>query len=95
MATNAQKVQLLPHVDYEAEQSVLGAVLLKSATMEPIRDLLLPEDFKAEHHRTIYKALLSLYEAGKPIDLVTVTSYLKDHGALDAVGGAIFPCWPK
>ncbi len=80
---------LLPPQNLEAEQSVLGAVLLSEQTMYALTiDVnLKPEDFYRPSHAAIFAAMLALYEQGKPIDKLTVTDRLKSAGQLEAAGG--------
>jgi replicative DNA helicase len=80
---------LLPPQNLEAEQAVLGAVLLSEQTMYALTiDVnLRPEDFYRPAHGAIYAAMLALYEQAKPIDKLTVTDRLKQTGQLEAAGG--------
>jgi replicative DNA helicase len=77
-----------PH-NIEAEQSVLGAILLsdKSLYALVIEEGLKPEDFYSERHGQIYRAMRELYDDNRPVDPVTVTDRLQATGALDSVGG--------
>jgi replicative DNA helicase len=79
-----------PPANPEAEQSVLGAILVRPQVMDRIADLIGPEDFYREAHGRIYKAMLDLYGRGEPVDLVTVTALLKERGYLEGVGGPVF-----
>ncbi len=78
-----------PH-NLEAEQSVLGAILLSERSLYAlvIEEGLRPEDFYRERHRVTYAAMLALYAANEPIDPLTVTEHLRQAGELDAAGGA-------
>jgi RecA-family ATPase len=78
-----------PHYNMEAEQSVLGAILVAPDKLNPVSDLLTPEDFYQKAHGLIYKSMLDLHAKGEPVDLVTVTALLKDRGHLDRVGGLV------
>src|SRR4051812_13652149 len=80
----------IPPQSLEAEQSVLGAVLLSDQTLYALRIEinLQPEDFYRPSHGAIYRAMLELYEQGKPADRLTVTEQLKQTGQLEAAGGA-------
>jgi replicative DNA helicase len=73
----------------EAEQSVLGAILLADRTMHHlvIESGLRPEDFYREQHALIYRAMTRLFDAGKPIDQLTVADQLSRDGTLEAAGG--------
>ena len=77
-----------PH-SLEAEQSVLGAVLLSDKVHYAyvIEEGLRPEDFYRERHQVIYQSMLDLYNESEPIDVVTVTEHLRARGALEAAGG--------
>lgn len=79
-----------PPADAEAEQSVLGAVLLRPETLDAVADLLQPGDFYREAHGRIFRAMLDLFGRGEPVDLVTVTGLLKERGHLEGVGGPVF-----
>ncbi len=79
-----------PPANLEAEQSVLGAILIRPDSLDELVDQLKPEDFYREAHARIFRAMLDLYEASEPVDLVTVCAYLKDRGQLEAVGGPVF-----
>ena len=79
-----------PPANAEAEQSVLGAILVRPEVMDRIADMIIPEDFYREAHGRIYKAMLDLYGKGEPVDLVTVSALLKERGQLEGVGGPAF-----
>jgi len=76
----------LPHNE-QAEQSVLGAILLKPNVIIHLSNMLQPEDFYLRPHQMIYKAMRFLHEKGKAIDLVTVAAELHDRKILEAAGG--------
>src|SRR3712207_2439812 len=77
-----------PHA-LEAEQSVLGAILLSERSMYAlvIEEGLKPDDFYRERHRVIYEAMTELYSQSEPIDVLTVSELLRTQGRLDDVGG--------
>jgi replicative DNA helicase len=77
-----------PH-SLEAEQSVLGGILLSDRAMYGlvIEEGLKPEDFYRERHRLIYEAMLSLYRDTEPIDVLTVSEHLRAAGRLEQAGG--------
>ena len=79
-----------PPADPEAEQSVLGAILVRPEVLDDVLEILVPEDFYRQAHGLIFRAMTDLHEAQEPVDLVTVTTYLKDRGQLDGVGGPVF-----
>jgi replicative DNA helicase len=79
-----------PPANPEAEQSVLGAILVRPEVLDGVADLLEPEDFYREAHGRIFQAMLDLYGRGEPVDMVTVTALLKERGHLEGVGGPVF-----
>jgi replicative DNA helicase len=80
-------IDRLPPQSIEAEQSVLGAVLIDRDTMIEIADFLKPEDFYRQAHARIYAVMLDLSERREPIDIVTVSESLERGGDLEAIGG--------
>jgi replicative DNA helicase len=90
MAT-AERIANLPAPPHnlEAEQSVLGAILLSDRALYGlvIGDGLRPDDFYRERHRIIYRAMLELYERGDPVERVTLTEHLRQAGQLEDAGG--------
>jgi len=83
------QVGLAPPHSLEAEQSVLGAILLseKSVYGLVIEEGLRPEDFYRTRHQLIYESMLELYNHSEPIDRLTVTEHLRARGKLDDAGG--------
>jgi len=77
----------LPPQNLEAEQSVLGSLLLDQNSMIKIGDIIVPEDFYKDIHQIIYQAMLDLYEKREPIDLLSLSGGLKDQNKLEIVGG--------
>ena len=80
----------LPPQNLEAEQSVLGAILLDNESMAKAMEILTEEDFYRTAHRKIYVAMLELSESGEVIDHITLTEHLKGRGELEAVGGSAY-----
>jgi replicative DNA helicase len=80
---------LTPPQNLEAEQSVLGAVLLSDTALPAliIDERLQPEDFYREGHGGIYRAMLDLHSLGEPVDALTLVEHLKRSGQLEAIGG--------
>ncbi|HTE22736.1 MAG TPA: replicative DNA helicase [Candidatus Limnocylindria bacterium] len=81
--------QDLPY-NIESEASVLGAILIDNDALIKIADTLAVEDFYDRRHQNIYHAALELYEANKPIDVLTLSDRLKINGLLDDVGGPAY-----
>jgi len=77
----------LPPQNIEAEESILGGILLDPKAMGRIVDFLLADAFYVRSHQEIYRAAVSLHGKGKPTDLMTISSWLQDHQLLDEVGG--------
>ncbi|MGL4607666.1 MAG: replicative DNA helicase [Eubacteriaceae bacterium] len=75
-----------PH-NIEAEQSVLGAILMEESNIARAEELLSPEDFYRGAHREIYQSMLDLHGEHKPIDIVTLMDTLRNRGVLDKIGG--------
>jgi len=80
------KLRMPPH-NLEAEKSVLGSLMLDSKTSNIVVDILKPEDFYHQKHQLIYQAMLDLYEKKDPIDVLSVSSRLKEKKLLDEIGG--------
>lgn len=85
-----QSSDRLPPQNLEAEQSVLGGMLIDNETVHRVIEILRPEDFYRPAHRLIYQAILALYESSEPSDLVTITNWLKREQKLDQVGGPAY-----
>jgi replicative DNA helicase len=82
-------LKLPPH-SLEAEQSVLGGLLLDNTAWEKIGDLLTDEDFYRADHRHIFKHIAELIDDNKPADALTVTESLERSGKLEEVGGRAY-----
>jgi len=80
----------LPPQNIEAEQAVLGAILLENEALASALELLASEDFYKDSHKKIFLAMLDLYEKNEPIDLITVTNQLDKKAQLEEVGGASY-----
>jgi replicative DNA helicase len=83
-------LEKLPPQNLDAEQSVLGAVLLDNHALNRALELLSPDDFYKEAHRRIFQAILDLYERNEAIDLVTLTETLRRRNDLEGVGGSAY-----
>ena len=81
----------LPPQNIEAEQSLLGALLIDKDAIVRISELLHSSDFyRTQQHGPIYEAIQALFEKRQPIDLVTVTEELKRSGSYDKIGGSAY-----
>ncbi|HEY1776509.1 MAG TPA: DnaB-like helicase N-terminal domain-containing protein, partial [Solirubrobacteraceae bacterium] len=88
-AVQAPPGALAPPHNIDAEESVLGAILMSERPMYSIviEEGLRPDDFYRERHRLIFAAMLGLYERSEPIDTVTVIDALRASGSLEPAGG--------
>jgi replicative DNA helicase len=77
----------LPPQNIEAEEAILGGILLDPEAINRVMEILTPEAFYIGAHRDIYRAALDLHAKGQPADLMTVTVWLKDHNKLENIGG--------
>jgi predicted P-loop ATPase len=83
----------LPHkpaYSNEAEQSVLGALLLDNGQMQAVSALIGVDDFYRRDHQVIFAALMDFYRRAMPADFVTVSEYLRSAGKLDDAGGLAY-----
>jgi replicative DNA helicase len=81
----------IPPQNIEAEQSVLGALLLSQDAIVEVAEILKPHHFyREEQHGQIYACMVNLYERREPIDVITLTDELKKREAYDKVGGASY-----
>lgn len=78
----------IPPQNLEAEKAVLGALLIDDDAFDTVLNILTPDDFYADAHRTIYQAMLELEQKGVPVDIITLTDLLKSQAALEKIGGA-------
>lgn len=78
----------VPPQDVVAEKSLLGAVMIQDGVLPEILTILKPRDFYEKRHEIIFNAMMELYDAHKPIDLLTLTAGLKSNKLLKDVGGA-------
>lgn len=79
----------LPPQNLDAEESILGGILLDPEAINKVIHLIASEVFYVPAHQEIYKAIVTLHEQGKPTDLMSVTTWLRDQGRLDQVGGTL------
>jgi replicative DNA helicase len=84
---DANTTNRVPPQSIEAEQSVLGSLMLDKDAIIKIADIIYSDDFYEQKHRIIYEAILRLYDERSSIDVLTVASKLTDGSSLDKVGG--------
>jgi replicative DNA helicase len=90
MASLDDNLRKVPPQNLEAESSVLGGILLENDAINIVLELLRPEDFYRESHRKVFRAMIELTDRSEPVDLITLSEYLKSRGELDAVGGSAY-----
>ena len=86
----AEAISRIPPHNIEAEQSVLGSMLLDKEAVAVAVDGLKPEDFYLDAHKEIFEAMVDIFDRGEPVDLVTVVEELRQRTTLDAVGGVSY-----
>jgi len=87
MEAMAELISKLPPQNLEAEQSVLGCLLIDKEAVIKIADFLNPEDFYKDTHGMILQAMMELYEKREPIDILSLSNRLRERNQLDMVGG--------
>jgi len=83
-------IERLPPQSLDAEQSVLGAILIDRDVVVEVAEFLRPEDFYRQAHATVYRAIVDLFERREPIDIVTVAEVLERSDELEAIGGRAY-----
>ncbi|ATD28399.1 TPA: replicative DNA helicase [Vibrio cholerae] len=79
-------IKVPPH-SLEAEQSVIGGLLLDNERWDTVSEHVMTQDFYSRPHRLIFDGVKSILEAGKPLDLITLSEYLEQREQLEDVGG--------
>lgn len=85
--SQALRTGVAPPHSIEAEEAVLGGILLSDAIPGMLQEGLAAEHFFRDRHRAVYAAMLALHEQGTAVDVLTVTVELEQHGKLEAIGG--------
>jgi len=85
--SNPTSERVPPH-NTEAEQAILGGVLLDPDALGNVIEIIEPQDFYHEVHQVIYQQILSLFDRGEPIDIITLTESLQTRQLLERCGGA-------
>jgi replicative DNA helicase len=80
-------IDRLPPQNLDAEQSILGAILIDNEALPKALEIIDPEDFYKNSHRKIFDAMIDLFDKNEPIDLITLTDCLKRDDALESIGG--------
>ncbi len=87
--TETASLKIPPH-SIEAEQAVLGGVLLNNDVWEHVTERVSEDDFYRKDHRVIFRAMTTLDDDGQPYDVVTVAEWLDSHQQLDDAGGLTY-----
>lgn len=87
MRGTAPFVDRLPPQDLEAEKALLGSIMLRPDVVFDVLDSINPDSFYSERHKVIFKAMLDLASKREPIDLLTVTTKLREQKELEGIGG--------
>ena len=90
ISTRPANSGLVPPQNIDAEQTVLGTILLQEHSILKVAEILSPEDFYRDAHKTIFRAMLDLFERREPHDLITVTDLLASRNKLDEIGGGAY-----
>jgi len=80
----------IPPQNIEAEQSVIGGILLENEAISAVLENLVVDDFYRESHRSIFLAMIELFEKNEPIDLITLTNHLRGANQLERIGGSTY-----
>lgn len=83
-------VDRIPPQNLEAEQAILGSLMVERDLVPIVSEIVQKSDFYAPHHATIYDAIVTVYERGEPVDKVSVAEELRRRKLLDDVGGVDF-----
>jgi replicative DNA helicase len=86
MEKKSTNIDKLPPQSIDAEKSVLGSLMMDKNAIIKVADLLRPDDFYKKQHRDIYETIIDLFKKDDPIDLLAVSTRLKEKGLLESVG---------
>ncbi|MDH5301375.1 MAG: replicative DNA helicase [Gammaproteobacteria bacterium] len=84
-----ERLRIPPH-SMEAEQAILGGLMLDNSTWDQVSDVILQEDFYRHDHKLIFEALSQLAAQNQPLDVITVSEFLANRNQLDQVGGLAY-----
>ena len=85
-----ERLGKIPPQALDLEEAVLGALMLEKDALTNVIDILKPDTFYKDSHKEIYRAIVDLFNNSEPVDILTVTNYLRKNGQLEAVGGAYY-----
>ena len=83
-------IDRLPPQNVEAEQSIIGAILIDNEALPKALEIIGIDDFYKTSHRKIFRSMVELFDRNEPIDLITLTDFMKRSDELEAVGGVSY-----
>ncbi len=89
-AIAASSSKMVPPQNIEAEQAVIGTILIQDNSLIKVVEILSPGDFYLQSHKIIYETMLSLFDKKEPHDLITITGLISDRNQLNQVGGPAY-----
>ncbi len=89
-AIAASSGKMVPPQNIEAEQAVIGTILIQDNSLLKVVEILSPSDFYLQSHKIIYETMLSLFDKKEPHDLITITGLISDRNQLNQVGGPAY-----
>ena len=90
MAQDSNAQIRIPPQFLEGERAILGGLRIDNEALPKVLAILTSDDFYREAHRNIFRAIFDLFNKNEPVDLITLTSGLKEKGVFENVGGAVF-----
>ena len=90
MPAENESIGRMPPHSIDAEQAVLGAIIINSRAINDVSSILLPGDFYREAHRIVFEAMLEMSYKGSPIDMLSLSEFLRDKNLFEKVGGVAF-----
>jgi replicative DNA helicase len=82
--------KMVPPQNVEAEQALLGTILIQDKSLLKVVDILAPDDFYRDTHKIIFETMFTLFERSEPHDLICVKNLLRDQNKLEQIGGAAY-----
>ena len=87
---NDQLIEKIPPHSIEAEESLLGSLLIDKDAIIKVADTIMPQDFYKDAHKTIFETIKELYSNQEPIDIITLSNRLEEKKQLQAIGGRTY-----
>ena len=87
---DTSRLERIPPYNLEAEESLLGSMLISKEAIITVIEIIAVEDFYRKNNQEIFKAIVELHAKGEPVDPITLADYLKKSGFLEEVGGKTF-----